>query len=145
MRRKRWAAPNNPTVQAKQIWRYVYGEPWPKGWRVQWAASLPRRRIGQCNHIRKLLQLHYRAHVNPHYQEVGVVRTIYLGGPGHEIDAFTWQRRSYTASVIDTLIHEFTHARNPRRDGRVVLPHGAEFERLVTWGMNRLGLPRHYV
>ncbi len=40
-RRRRWKAPNNPTVQARQVWAALFpGHPWPKGWRVQWAGFM---------------------------------------------------------------------------------------------------------
>jgi hypothetical protein len=161
-RRRRWATPNQPTAQAKQIWRYVYSEPWPKGWRVEWVKCFDHRhsqRIGQCAYGRKLISLHYRAHAEPDYSEHHENRFLYVGGPGlpqravlyahgghctyaetgPEILAYTVKRIPHQRSVIDTLIHEFTHLRNRG------LKHGKEFERLVSWGMNKLGLPRHYV
>jgi hypothetical protein len=156
MRKRKFIAPNNPTAQAKQVWRYIYGEPWPKGWRVEWVRSFGRRysrRIGQCAWGARVISLHYPAHSKPDYREEHVNRTIYLGGPGlpqrtvneghwnpytypptgPEILAYTVKRVPFTYSVIHTLIHEFTHARHRR------LRHGKEFERLINWGMGKLG------
>lgn len=40
-RRKKWQPPNNPTLQARAIWRHVYpGDPWPRGWKVEWAGFM---------------------------------------------------------------------------------------------------------
>ena len=138
-RKRRFIAPNNPTAQAKQLWRYVYGEPWPKGWKVEWVRSFPYhdRRIGQCGYGRKLISLHYRAHAKPIEQDYHENRRIYVGGhseTGPEILAYTVKQKLLTYSVMHTLIHEFIHLRHRG------LKHGKEFERLITWGMTRLGL-----
>lgn len=58
MRRKKWKAPNNPTVQARQIWRVVYGEPWPKGWKVKWVGFM-RGASGLTSYGRKEIVLNY--------------------------------------------------------------------------------------
>ena len=158
-RKRRFIAPNNPTAQAKQVWRYIYGEPWPKGWKVEWVRSFPYhdRRIGQCAYGRKLISLHYRAHAKPIEQDYHENRTIYLGGyglpprrveydwgsytyppTGPEILAYTVKQKLLTYSVMHTLIHEFIHLRHRG------LKHGKEFERLITWGMTRLGLKDGY-
>lgn len=39
-RRRRWAAPNNPTPQAKQVWAALFTDPWPTGWKVQWVGFM---------------------------------------------------------------------------------------------------------
>lgn len=41
MKRRRWKAPNNPTRSARQVWCALFpGEPWPRGWRVEWAGFM---------------------------------------------------------------------------------------------------------
>lgn len=38
--RKRWKAPNNLTIPARQVWAALFPDPWPKGWRVQWVGFM---------------------------------------------------------------------------------------------------------
>lgn len=58
-RRRKWAAPNNPTAQAKQVWRQCFpGEPWPKGWKVQWAGFM-RGVSGLCIWSERRILLNY--------------------------------------------------------------------------------------
>ena len=37
----------DPTRPAKQVWKYLYTERWPKLWRVKWAKSI-KGGFGQC-------------------------------------------------------------------------------------------------
>jgi len=130
MRRKKWKAPNNPTVQARQLWRAVYGEPWPKGWKVKWVGWM-RGAMGLCDYSAKTIVLNWGDFCRPKYVEWHDWRTIYVG-EGKEISFSTPSKRLSPRSVIETLIHEFTHIRNRG------LRHGAEFDRLVRWGYDRL-------
>jgi hypothetical protein len=57
-RRKKWKAPNNPTAQAKIIWRAVYNEPWPKGWKVKWVGFM-RSATGLTDYRKKVILLNY--------------------------------------------------------------------------------------
>jgi hypothetical protein len=144
--RKRLTHLNNPTVQARTIWRAVYGEPWPKGWRVIWCAPMGGY-MGSCSYGERLIRLCYKSFAKPHYQTAYESRRLYVGGSGHvhvgmerrwefgpEIDAHSPVRRVEERSVIEVLLHEFTHLRNRK------LRHGEEFSRLVRWGLSRLGL-----
>jgi hypothetical protein len=136
------------------LWRAVYGEPWPTGWKVKWIGWM-RGAMGLCCYGEKCIKLNYGDFARPHYVEYWDARTIYVGGngielpphcqtgnviytdgikSGPEISAFTPRYRLQERSVIETLIHEFTHVRNRG------LRHGKEFSRLVCWGLDRLGL-----
>lgn len=58
-RRRKWRAPNNPTAPAKQVWAALFpGEPWPKGWRVEWAGFM-RGAHGLCLYGRRMILLSY--------------------------------------------------------------------------------------
>lgn len=109
MRSKRkWRAPNNPTVQARILWRAIYHEPWPKGWRVEWAGFM-RNTYGLTLWRSRRIVLSYADARRP--------KPDRFGG---------------TAGVLHVLVHEFTHLRFPG------MKHGKEFTRLVEWGWNKL-------
>lgn len=58
-RRRKWRAPNNPTGPARQIWAAIFPkEPWPKGWRVQWAGFM-RGAAGLCIYDERRIVLSY--------------------------------------------------------------------------------------
>ena len=136
-RRRKWKAPNNPTAQARIIWRAIYDEPWPKGWRVEWAGFMRNTR-GLCIHGERRILLSYAdANGKPERTiQQGYSREVLSGDLERPvINVF------YTGPVtipaipsrlLHTLVHEFTHVRNPK------LRHGKEFIRLVEWGWNRL-------
>jgi hypothetical protein len=150
-RRRRWAAPVlcNPTAQAKQIWRYVYGEPWPTGWKVKWVGFM-RGAAGLCQHSRKRILLSYGDAVRPprtpeasiEFYQRGLARAFwnYLYDNRDVADHYARNaaahrlelERERPQGVVGILIHEFTHVRNRG------LKHGVEFDRLVKWGWDRL-------
>jgi|SRR5215472_17549540 len=150
-RRRKWRAPNNPTPQAKMVWQAVYGEPWPKGWKVQWVGFM-RGAYGLCSYGRKTILLSYgdAARKNGATQPE-IFQRRYLDGLAKAFwyclmgDQYRYQAWAHYAAnnrielererprdLMGTLIHEFTHVRN------VGLKHGVEFDRLVRWGWDRL-------
>lgn len=83
----KWAAPNNPTRPARQVWRALYPkEPWPKGWRVEWAGFM-RGAAGLCIYGERRILISY-------------------GDAARDRGAFR--------GAVSTLLHEFLHVRNPR-------------------------------
>jgi hypothetical protein len=110
-RRRKWRAPNDPTLAARQVWATVFpGEPWPKGWRVSWAGFM-RGCDGLTLWRERRIVLSYADHAG---------RVITRSG-----------RRK--AGAVETLLHEFVHVRSPR------LRHGVEFKRLANGLRRRLG------
>ncbi len=141
-RRKKWRAPNNPTATAKQVWKAVYDEPWPKGWRVEWAGFM-RGALGLTIYGERRILLSWADAQNRRGGKAipnawsSACRLLYSGDP--ELGEFyitsgrlPQRSQPRTGQVLRTLIHEFTHLRNRN------LRHGKEFERLVEWGWNRL-------
>ena len=147
-RRRRWRAPNNPTAQAKMVWRAAYDEPWPKGWSVQWVGFM-RGAEGLCQYGRKRILLSYGDARKLHtaeafhaYYQKGLAaafwHTLYDNrdyadhyarkASAHRLEL----ERERPQGVVGILIHEFTHVRFPK------LKHGVEFDRLVKWGWDRL-------
>ena len=83
--RRRWKAPNNPTVQARQVWATLFPrEPWPKGWRVAWVGFM-RGAAGLTIYGERRVLLSYGDHTGP--------------------------VRKMRAGAVDTLLHEFVHIR----------------------------------
>jgi hypothetical protein len=81
-RRRKWRAPNNPTGPAKQVWRAVYGEPWPRGWRVKWAGFMGSVG-GMAIYRDRVILLSYGA-----------------------------LRKPRDFGAVEALLHEFVHVRN---------------------------------
>ena len=140
-RRKRWRAPNNPTIAAKQVWRKIYDEPWPKGWRVEWAGFM-RGALGLTIYREKRVLLSYADARNRPARVVKNGRTIHwrniftgdLDQPEIEVRSEgPMIRPARQGEVLRTLVHEFVHVRNGHK-----FRHGKEFERLVDWAWNRL-------
>jgi len=100
----------NPTIPARQVYAYVYGQELDRTWRVSWRTF--RRRWGDCHYSNRRIRLNYRA---------------FAGGWGSKATG-VWVRKP----VLRTLIHEFTHLRHPG------LRHGAQFERLIERAYGRL-------
>lgn len=72
-RRKKWKAPNNPTAPARQLWAACFpGEPWPSGWRVQWAGFM-RGAAGMCIYRERRILLSYG---DMRREPDGAVRTL---------------------------------------------------------------------
>jgi len=137
-RRRKWKAPNNPTIPAKQIWRAIYDEPWPKGWRVEWAGFM-RGALGLTLWSERRILLSYSdlARVGkPKRVKRGTVMTrSHADGRVEKIsggDIIPGLVHSPDGGAVKTLVHEFVHVRF------VGLRHGAEFERLVAWGWKKL-------
>lgn len=139
-RRKKWKAPNNPTVPARQLYRAIYGEPMPRGWRVEWAGFM-RNTLGLTIWGRRLILLSYADARNRPARVIKTRRVIQwrnipTGDPDYP--ELTVQsegpmiRPAQKGAVVHTLIHEFTHLRNPG------LRHGKDFDRLVAWAFARL-------
>lgn len=91
-RRRRWKAPNDPTVPARQVWAALFPrEPWPPRWRVSWAGFM-RGAFGLTI---------WREH-----------RILLSHGD------FA-RRATRNRGPVDTLLHEFVHVRSPKlRHGR---------------------------
>lgn len=107
MKRKRWKAPNNPMLPAKQVWRHLFPtEPWPNLWCVEWAGFM-RNCAGLTIYSRRLILLNHA--------------DAKRGRDG-------WQ-------AVRTLVHEFVHMRCG-----YPLRHGAEFTRIETELLRRVGL-----
>jgi hypothetical protein len=60
------------TRAAKQVWEYVYPEPWPEDWVVRWQ-DLPSNRLGDCNLHGKLIRLGW---VLKYKEEEEVINTL---------------------------------------------------------------------
>jgi hypothetical protein len=148
MRRRRWSPPNNPTTQAKMLWRAVYGEPWPTGWSVRWVGFM-RGASGLCKHSTKTILLSYGDAKRLRTPETMTARYHaalasafwhYLHDQpltGHfyaRHAAFNRLEleRERPQGVIGVLLHEFVHVRHRK------LKHGVEFDRLVRWAWDRL-------
>jgi len=58
-KRRKWRAPNNPNIPAKQIWAALFPrEPWPRGWRVEWVGFM-RGAKGLCIWSERRILLSY--------------------------------------------------------------------------------------
>lgn len=85
-RRRKWRPPNNPTQPARQVWAALFpSEPWPKGWRVEWAGFM-RGALGLCIYRERRILL-----------SLGDCRRP---KPGR--------------GAVRTLVHEFVHVRCPK-------------------------------
>jgi len=83
-----WTPPSDPTPVARQIYRWLYGDPWPRGWIVRWSLTgeiaRGKMNVGNCDrHDREIALSLYAACCRD-------------------------------GEVLRTLIHEFTHMRWPR-------------------------------
>jgi len=130
------------------VWRAVYDEPWPTGWRVQWVGFM-RGAQGLCQYSKKLILLSYGdAHreqtpeaITARYHK-GLASAFWHTLYNHRYYARAYARlaahhrleleRERPQGVVGILIHEFTHVRFRK------LKHGVEFDRLVKWGWDRL-------
>lgn len=87
-RRKRWSKgrrPKDPQAAARQVWIAAYpGEPWPRGWHVQWVGFM-RGALGLCLWDERRILLSW-ADANRNRDGYG---------------------------VLGTLLHEFVHVRCP--------------------------------
>jgi hypothetical protein len=82
-RRRRWTAPNNPTLQARAVWTACFPrEDWPQGWRVQWAGFM-RGAAGLLIRSQRRILLSY-------------------GDAKRETPGY---------GAVETLLHEFVHLR----------------------------------
>ena len=109
-RRKKWKAPNSPTAQARQVWAHVYpGEPWPKGWTVEWAGFM-RGVYGLTLYGRRTILLSY----------------------GDARRGMATSSHGCTG-VVEVLCHEFIHMRCGKE-----LRHGRDFQRLQRAAIGRL-------
>lgn len=164
-RRRKWKAPNNPTVQARQIWRAVYGEPWPKGWKVRWVGFM-RGASGLTNYGRREILLNYgdakakpsdlpaqqRAYWNT--MAMAFWHSLYRTKPvaGHmgvrddEEHAYLWNARIASHRRMEMARHTtlergaievLLHEFIHVRQGPG-LKHGKEFDRLVEWSRAKL-------
>jgi hypothetical protein len=162
-RRRKWKAPNNPTVQARQIWRAVYGEPWPKGWKVKWVGFM-RGASGLTSYAKREILINYGdAKAQPTdlpAQKGSYLRAMAMafwhslyrrfdyGSDLRDIDteSYLWWARIASArriemarhttlerGAIEVLLHEFVHVRQGPG-----LKHGKEFDRLVEWSRAKL-------
>jgi len=111
-RRKKWRAPNNPNPIARRLYRAIYGEPWPKGWRVEWRGFM-RGCLG--------LTVFHSSRILLSYGDA-------KGGTKSKASI----HKGEPEGVIGTLVHEFVHMRNPEMN------HGKEFSRLVIWAWEKL-------
>jgi hypothetical protein len=127
-RRRRWRQPNNPTAPARQVWAALFpGEPWPAGWRVQWAGFM-RGALGLTLYDERRLLLSWGDHVGPKVITRRHSWTVYADGRRE-------RSQRPRPGVVDTLIHEFVHVRCGK-----ALRHGKEFTRLENGLRTRLGL-----
>lgn len=149
-RRKRWKAPNNPTVQAKQLWRAIYGDPWPKGWKVKWVGFM-RGASGLTRYGSKDVLLSYGDaksgsridHEQQYRQACAFAFCFALYGNKVEYDWWTRQASRQRRDIeehatlergaIEVMLHEFVHMRFGSK-----LKHGREFDRLVEWARAKL-------
>ena len=102
-RRRKWRAPNNPTAPAKQVWAALFpGEPWPRGWRVEWAGFM-RGALGLCVYGERRILLSWGDFARPRKDGKG---------------------------PVETLAHEFVHVRCPDlRHGKEFASLEAELHR----------------
>ena len=142
--RRRQLPSNDPTMQARQVWRYLFDSPWPQGWTVVWVRGL-HGNFGQARRCDRRILLNYPMHlatpIDRAMQRMGRALRAWRHHP-EAIDRFAdaWAKwlasepKNEPESILDTLIHEFIHVRHRN------LKHGAEFSRMVKWGLTKLGL-----
>lgn len=120
----------DPTPACAQLYRAIYREPWPVGWRVEWKPTLGRMlaeniwrddTAGACEvkGKRKTILLSYFAAVVESHTDQLVRGQLVQELSAEPPDPWRF------AGVWETVIHEFTHMRH------LGLEHGAKFDRLL--------------
>lgn len=136
-RRKQWKPVGLPklTPIAKDLWRAIYREPWPSGWKVEWAGFM-RGAMGLCSYGERRIILSYgdlfrkpqplRVVVRGEHDEPIIEHYAVRGATGTRlIFAEAMDMFDGTRCPLKTLVHEFVHMRCGRS-----LRHGKEFRRL---------------
>lgn len=165
MRKRKWRPPNNPTGPAKQVYRAIYGEPLPKGWRVEWAGFM-RNASGLCIYGERRILLNYADFKkNPRIRKstddlvaetrerIQRLEAQIQNVPwGLQTSGDDWIRRKIESNErylirlerarhkIDNAnrgaVHTLIHEFTHLRHPE--LRHGKEFDRLVEWGWKQL-------
>lgn len=127
-----WTVPERPNITryARQLWRFTYGERWPKGWRVAWIVEkgFPTSQYfaGVCIYEKKLILIEYMAGLRDS------IADAYILGQHWRSFFKTYPEYWHFGGVIETLLHEFTHMRYPG------LRHGKGFNRRLDEAKRRL-------
>lgn len=106
----------DPTIPAKQVWKYLYNKPWPRGLKVKWCSRMKNLGLTTFDNYRPLeIKLSWKGFVKEPLAE-GL------------------HSRDGEGGVVVVLLHELAHVAAMLED------HGPAFELLFGASMKRFSL-----